>query len=95
MSIETNEVRKIAQLARLELTDDEVTSLSADMSNILAYIAQLNELDTTGVPPLEHAAEAGETMRDDTPRPSLERERGLSVAPKVENGCFAVPKIIE
>ena len=95
MSIERDEVLKIGKLARLQLTEAEVGALGDDLNKILAYVAQLNALDTTGVPTLEHAAEVGDTWRDDENRPSLPREKGLSVAPDQADGCFSVPKIIE
>ena len=95
MSVGNEEVKKIAKLARLELTGDEVTALGADLNAILGYVDQLSALDTTGVPTLEHAAEFGDSWRDDENRPSLPRERSLEVAPRSVDGCFAVPKIIE
>ena len=95
MSIERDEVRKIGKLARLELTEPEIDALAVDMNKMLTYVEQLNALDTTGVPTLEHAAEPGDTWRDDVNWPSLPRELGLSVAPSQADGCFSVPKIIE
>jgi len=95
VTIERDEVRKIAHLARLELTDAELAALEGDLNAILGYVAALERLDTTGVPTLEHAAEAGDTWRDDESRPSLPRERALESAPEQADGCFSVPKIIE
>jgi len=95
VSIERDEVRKIALLARLELTDAELDGLQGDLNAILGYVAKLEELDTQGVPTLEHAAEAGDTWRDDENRPSLPREKALAPAPEPADGCFSVPKIIE
>jgi len=95
VNIERDEILKIGQLARLELTDSEIDSLGVDLNNILTYVKQLESLDTTGVPTLEHAAETGDTWRDDVNRPSLPREKGLSVAPAQADGCFSVPKIME
>ncbi|MFQ5509402.1 MAG: Asp-tRNA(Asn)/Glu-tRNA(Gln) amidotransferase subunit GatC [Leptospirillia bacterium] len=95
MNIERDEVLKIASLARLTLTDDEVIGLGKDLNAILGYVEKLGELDTTGVPTLEHAAEFGDTFRDDQPRPSLDREVALNIAPSHAEGCFSVPKIIE
>lgn len=95
MTIARDEVRKIAHLARLELTDAELDALEGDLNAILGYVAKLEELDTGGVPTLEHAAEAGDTWRDDAPRPSLPREKALEAAPDPADGCFSVPKIIE
>ena len=95
MTIGPDEVLKIGHLARLNLTEAEVASLGKDLNAILAYVETLNALDTTGVPTLAHAAEAGDTWRDDTPRPSLAPEEALTNAPRTGDGCFSVPKIIE
>ncbi len=95
MSVDANEVRKIAHLGRLELNDAEIEALGRDLNNILGYVSKLSELDTEGIATLEHAADFGETLRADENRPSLPREESLENAPKSENGCFAVPKIIE
>jgi len=95
VTIGPDEVRKIGHLARLHLTEDEIASLGNDLNAILAYVDKLGELDTTGVPTLAHAAEAGDTWRDDTPRPSLAPEAALQNAPRTGDGCFSVPKIIE
>lgn len=95
MTIERDEVQRIAHLARLKLTEDECDALGRDLNAILAYVEQLNELDTDGVPTLAHAAETGDTWREDALRPSLPREAVLERAPKTGDGCFAVPKIIE
>ncbi|MDH4228284.1 MAG: Asp-tRNA(Asn)/Glu-tRNA(Gln) amidotransferase subunit GatC [Nitrospirota bacterium] len=95
VGISRNEVLKIAKLGRLRLTDAEVDALGKDLNAILGYVAKMGELDTTGVPTLEHAAEFGDTCRDDENRPSLPREEALASAPRTGDGCFAVPKIIE
>lgn len=95
MTIGRDEVQHIALLARLKLTDDECDALGRDLNAILAYVDQLGELDTEGVPTLAHAAETGDTWREDENRPSLPREAVLQVAPLTGDGCFAVPRIIE
>lgn len=95
MTIERNEVLKIAHLARLELTEEEIERLGRDLNQILGYVDKLGELDTSGVPTLEHAAEMEDAWRDDEPRPSLPREAAMAVAPSTRDGCFQVPKIIE
>jgi aspartyl-tRNA(Asn)/glutamyl-tRNA(Gln) amidotransferase subunit C len=95
VTIGPDEVLKIGHLARLNLTEGEVAALGKDLNAILAYVETLNELDTTGVPTLENAAEAGDTWRDDELRPSLGTEEALKNAPRTGDGCFAVPKIIE
>lgn len=95
MTIGPEEVRKIAHLARLELTEAECGALGGDLNAILAYVEKLGELDTEGVPTLEHAAEAGDTWRDDGNVPSLPQAAALAPAPAHADGCFSVPKIIE
>ncbi len=95
MSIKQSEVLKIGHLARLELTPDEAASLEGDLNAILAYVDQLNELDTSGIATTEHAAEAGDTYREDKPGTSLPNEQALAGAPDSKDGCFQVPKIIE
>jgi aspartyl-tRNA(Asn)/glutamyl-tRNA(Gln) amidotransferase subunit C len=95
VTIARDEVRKIAHLARLQLTDAELIALEGDLNAILGYVATLERLDTTNVPTLEHAAEAGDPWRDDANRPSLPREKALESAPEQADGCFSVPKIIE
>lgn len=95
MSIKQSEVLKVGHLARLELTPEEAASLESDMNAILAYVDQLNELDTTGIATTEHAAEAGDTFREDKPGASLPNDQAMAVAPDAKDGCFQVPKIIE
>jgi len=95
VTIGQDEVQKIAHLARLNLTEAETATLGRDLNAILAYVGQLNELDTEGVPTLAHAAEAVDAWREDANRPSLPQEGALAPGPKTAGGCFAVPKIIE
>jgi aspartyl-tRNA(Asn)/glutamyl-tRNA(Gln) amidotransferase subunit C len=93
--ISLEQVRHVALLARLELDPTEEQSLQANMSEILTYIDQLNQLDTSMVPPTAQVGEAGTPMRDDvvTNRPAPEDM--LANAPAREAHFFKVPKIIE
>src|SRR5512144_1177344 len=97
MSLSLAEVRRIAGLARLELSPEEEQSLAAQLSGILDYVAQLEELDVSAVEPMTHALAAGELppLRDDEVRPSLSPEEALANAPEREGTCFKVPRIIE
>mgnify|MGYP000215212893 CR=1 FL=1 len=98
MKITEQEVRYVADLANLRLTPEEVTSLRADLDEILAHIGKLNELDTADVEPMAQVlfeAEETATLREDTERPVLGSETALANAPLSGAGCFKVPKVIE
>lgn len=96
MSTFTREqVRKVALLSRLEFSDGEADAFASQLSRILGYVDQLNELDTTGVPPTSHALNITNVLRDDMARPSLSNEAALANAPQSELGCFKVPPIIQ
>lgn len=91
------DVRYIADLARLELTDAEVTRFQSELEDILGYVDQLRELDVEGVEPTAHAIPRTNVMRDDeAPGHSLERERVLANAPAVVGASSVrVPVVIE
>ena len=90
------DVRHIADLARLELTEAEVERFQAELGDILTYVEQLGELDVTGIEPTAHAMPRTNVMRDDTPWPSLDRERVLSNAPATVGGTsLRVPAVFE
>jgi aspartyl-tRNA(Asn)/glutamyl-tRNA(Gln) amidotransferase subunit C len=97
MALSVDEVRRIAALARLELSAEEERTLGEQLSAILSYVAQLEELDVSAVEPMTHALAAGEAppLRDDDVEPSLAPERALANAPEREGTCFKVPRIIE
>ena len=88
-------VRHVAHLARLRITDEEVARYAAQLSTILRYVEQLNELDTTGVEPTAHALGVSNVFRDDTVRPSLDAARALSNAPDRQDDFFRVPKVLD
>ena len=101
--VSLDEVRHVAQLANLELTAQELPHMQRDLNAVLGYIAQLNELDTAGVPAMAQVsemlggvvAEHGETLRRDAERPSLDRAAVMSSAPETDGKFFKVPKVIE
>jgi aspartyl-tRNA(Asn)/glutamyl-tRNA(Gln) amidotransferase subunit C len=95
MKITLQEVEHVAKLGRLELTEQEKTNLTDQLSNILTYVEKLNELDTKGVSPTSHVLDISNVMRDDVPRESLAQEKALSNAPEKAAGHYKVPKIIE
>ena len=95
MKITAKEVRYVADLARLELSTEEVELFTGDMNRILDYMDQLNELDTAGVEPTSHVLSLKNVFREDVVVDSLPVDEVLANAPRREKGHFVVPKIIE
>ncbi len=95
MKITRAQVERVAQLARLALSKEELDSLTSEMDAILGYVDKLNELDTDNIVPTAHAVPMENAFRDDVARQSLSTEEALQNAPAASDGCFLVPKIIE
>jgi aspartyl-tRNA(Asn)/glutamyl-tRNA(Gln) amidotransferase subunit C len=105
MSVSEQDVERVAELANLELTSSEKAGMLRDLNSVLDYFAQLNELDTTSVPPMAQVADlltegkepqaAALHLRPDEVAPSLGRERVLACAPDTDGIFFKVPKVIE
>ncbi len=93
--IDESTVRHIAHLARLKPTDDEVRRFSQQLSDIVAYVDQLREVDTTDMPPSAHALPVNNVFRDDEPRDSLSPDEALAAAPQRDGSFFAVPKVLD
>lgn len=93
--IDESQVRTVAKLARLDLTESEVVEFSSELSAILEYIEKLNELDTDSVEPLAHCLPIHNVFRDDNIKDSLELEDVLKNAPAREGEFFKVPKILD
>jgi aspartyl-tRNA(Asn)/glutamyl-tRNA(Gln) amidotransferase subunit C len=97
------DVRRVAELANLELTAEEEPRMQRDLNAILGHIAQLNELDTAGVPAMAQVGEilggvidkTGSSLRADVVQPSLDRAAVLAAAPESDGRFFKVPKVIE
>ncbi len=92
--ISRQEVEHVAHLAQLDLTDQEQELFAGQLSQILNYVEQLQEIGTEGVPPTSSVAEQDSPLREDVPRESLTNEQALANAPHAEEGFFVVPKII-
>jgi aspartyl-tRNA(Asn)/glutamyl-tRNA(Gln) amidotransferase subunit C len=88
------EVRELALLSRLALSDQEVTRMTGDLGAILTYVDALRELDTTGVEPMTHAVPFDCPLRDDQVQPSLPVDEALANAPRREAHFFQVPRIV-
>lgn len=98
MNLTEEQVRYVADLANLRLSDIEVQKLSHDLSQVLTHMEQLNSLDTAGVEPMSQVVfEADETatLREDVPRRPLSNAEALVSAPASGSGYFKVPKVIE
>jgi aspartyl-tRNA(Asn)/glutamyl-tRNA(Gln) amidotransferase subunit C len=95
MALEASQVEKIAHLARLGIDADDVPDYARNLSAILAFVEQLNRVDTTGVEPLAHPLEATQRLRPDDVTESDEREKFLRNAPLTEAGLYLVPRVIE
>jgi aspartyl-tRNA(Asn)/glutamyl-tRNA(Gln) amidotransferase subunit C len=97
------DVQRVAELANLELTAEEQPRMQRDLNAILEHVAQMDELDTSGVPAMAQVGEMlggqmyghGETLRRDAVRPSLDREAVMAAAPETDGRFFKVPKVIE
>ncbi len=94
MALSADEVRKVALLARLELSDDEIAEQAKHLNNLLAQFEALQNLDVTGIEPTSHSIPVFNVLREDASRPSLARELALSNAPEQRDGCFVVPRIL-
>ena len=92
--IDREQVRKVANLARLELTTEEEAQFTTQLGSILDYIEQLNQLDVTNVAPTTRAIDVSNVTREDILQPYPEREAILNSAPQQEGDFFRVPKIL-
>lgn len=88
------QVRHVAKLARLNISDEETRMFAEQLSAILEYVAQLEELDTSEVEPLAHCLPVHNVFREDEPRPSLSQDEALANAPHRDGAFFAVPKVL-
>jgi aspartyl-tRNA(Asn)/glutamyl-tRNA(Gln) amidotransferase subunit C len=95
MALETWEVEKIAHLARLGINADDIPEYARNLSDILAFVAQLNAVDTTGVEPLAHPLDAIQRLRADVVTEIDERENFQKIAPQTRDGLYLVPRVIE
>ena len=95
MSVTTEQVRHIARLARIAMSDEEIAALAPELNNILGWVEQLGEVDTEGVEPLTAVIDLKLRLRDDVVNDGDCRDAVLANAPVADHGFFAVPKVIE
>jgi len=94
MKIAREEVENVARLARLELTGEEVDTMTRQLDTILSYVAKLDELDTAGVAVTTHTQDVSNAFREDMVHESLARDKALANGPKQNDEAFVVPKVI-
>lgn len=95
MRLTPEEVEHVALLGRLKLTEEERERFTTQLNSILEYFEQLQQIDTTDVPPMSHAVAIANVFREDESEPSLSPEEALENAPDRDRGCFRVPRVIE
>jgi len=90
-----DQIRRIADLARLELSDPELAAMQQELSSILELVDQMAAVDTEGVEPMSHPQAASQRLREDVVSELDQRELFQAIAPQVEDGLYLVPKVIE
>ena len=95
MSLTLDEVKRIAFLARIEISDADAVAAQFRLNDILGLVGQMNAVDTTGVEPMSHAQDLTLRLREDRVTETDQHVLFQSIAPQVENGLYLVPKVIE
>lgn len=95
MKITKDTLHKVAHLARLNIKPEEENKLLKDMSEILDWVDQLREVDTTGVEALTHMTQEHSVLREDVPEQPITRDQGLKNAPSTDGEYFKVPKVLK
>jgi aspartyl-tRNA(Asn)/glutamyl-tRNA(Gln) amidotransferase subunit C len=93
MSLSADEVRKVAELARLDISDAELETMARQLNAIVDYINQLQQVNTDGVEPLAHALDLHDVFRDDVPGQSLTEDEALANAPARKDNFYSVPAV--
>jgi len=95
MSLSTDDIKKVARLARLAMPEAEITAAHAQLSGIFGLIAEMQAVDTNGIEPMPHAQEITQRLREDIVTETNQREAFQAIAPQVERGLYLVPQVIE
>ena len=95
MALDRSDVKSIADLARLAISDENIDKYSTELSSILDLVEQMNAVNTEGVQPLAHPTDAVQRLRADVVTESNNREKYMANAPAQEDGLFLVPKVVE
>lgn len=95
MSLSTDDVKKVARLARLSMSEAEIQAAHAQMTNIFGLIEEMQAVNTDGIEPMSHSQELSQRLREDVVKEINQRDLFQSVAPQVERGLYLVPQVIE
>lgn len=95
MSLDPEQVKKIAHLARLQVNEEDIPEYTSNLSSILDLVEQMNAVNTEGVVPMAHPMDASQRLREDVVTETNQREHFQKIAPQTENGLYLVPKVIE
>ncbi|MDO8262852.1 MAG: Asp-tRNA(Asn)/Glu-tRNA(Gln) amidotransferase subunit GatC [Gallionella sp.] len=95
MSITNSDVRKVARLARLAMSETEIETARAQLAGIFDLIAEMQAVDTQNIDPMSHAQDLSQRLREDVVTETDQRELFQSIAPQVEAGLYLVPQVIE
>ena len=95
MSLTSDDVKRVAKLARLGLTDVETTETLAQLNSILKLVDQMQQIDTDGVAPLAHPLELKQTLRADAVAEINQRDKFQAIAPQADAGLYLVPRVVE
>ncbi|MFO7550182.1 MAG: Asp-tRNA(Asn)/Glu-tRNA(Gln) amidotransferase subunit GatC [Haliea sp.] len=95
MTIQQDEIEKIAELARIRIAPDEAAELTSRIANILTLVDQLQAIDTAGIEPMANPLDAVQRLRVDAVTEANQRDAFQAIAPAVESGLYLVPKVIE
>jgi aspartyl-tRNA(Asn)/glutamyl-tRNA(Gln) amidotransferase subunit C len=95
MTISTAEVARMAKLARLAIAPEDAPGYAEQLSRIIAFVEQLNEVDTRGIEPMAHPLDLAQRLRADSVTETNQRDAFQAIAPRTERGLYLVPKVIE
>ncbi len=95
MVLQRSDVEKIAHLARLAVSEEELAAYASSLSDILKFVERMDSADVSRVAPMAHPLDAVQRLREDAVRESSQREKFQAIAPRVEAGLYLVPKVIE
>ena len=95
MALTPQDIRKIANLARLHIDENEVEQYQHDLSRILEFVEQMNQVDVGGIEPMAHPQDLAQRLRIDQVAETDQRDKFQSIAPATQDGLYLVPKVIE
>jgi aspartyl-tRNA(Asn)/glutamyl-tRNA(Gln) amidotransferase subunit C len=95
MSLNSQDIKRIAHLARIEVNDDEAQATLNKLTGIMALIEEMQAVNTEGIAPMSHSQDVTQRLREDQVTETNQRELYQSIAPSVEGGLYLVPKVIE